>query len=143
MEAGQRNELELVSHGCEFGLEAGDGGVVQFLLPVGRRGTVIGEHLVRKFRMDGVGKLASFLEIRMRSFTPDQLYVWRVGKSAGDGGFDAATDSVEALWSSLSGQEFAVSRIHITSEQVGAIGVGSCHDQRGNAQHVGRKTRGN
>src|SRR5438046_504707 len=38
VEAGERDELELVSHGAEFLLEAGDGGVVELLLPVeGRR----------------------------------------------------------------------------------------------------------
>ena len=30
----QSNELELVSHGPEFVLETGDGGVIQFLFPV-------------------------------------------------------------------------------------------------------------
>src|SRR5947209_627817 len=36
MEARQRDELELVSHGRQFGLEARDAGVIQFLLPVKR-----------------------------------------------------------------------------------------------------------
>src|SRR5579863_1757746 len=95
MEASQRDELKFVSHGCELGLKAGDGGVVELLLPVERRRTVVGQHLARKFRMDGVGKLARFFKIRMRSLAPDELHIRSIGKSAGDGGFNAAANAVE------------------------------------------------
>src|SRR5581483_3394396 len=43
MEAGQRDELELVAHRAQLLLELGDGGVVQVLHPVEGRRTVVGE----------------------------------------------------------------------------------------------------
>ncbi len=75
----------------------------------------------------------------MRSLAPEKVGVGCVGNGAGDGGFDAAADAEEAFRSSLSGKEFAVARIDIAGQQVRAVGVGACHDQRGHAHHVGRQ----
>src|SRR3546814_2641231 len=58
MEAGQRDELELVAHGAQFALELGHRGVIQVFLPVERRRAVIGQQLARKLAMDGFGELA-------------------------------------------------------------------------------------
>ena len=42
VEACQRNELEFVAHGPEFSLETRNGGLVQLLLPIERRGAIVG-----------------------------------------------------------------------------------------------------
>src|SRR4029453_10229300 len=55
VESGQGDELEGESHGAEFALELGDGGVVQVLAPVERRRAVVGEHLVRELGFDAPG----------------------------------------------------------------------------------------
>src|SRR5271156_1967676 len=113
METSQGDELELVSHGCELGLEAGDGGVVQFLLPIKRWRAVVCQHLAGKLRVDRFGELASFVQIGMRCFAPDEVGVWRVGEGACNCGVDAAADTKETFWGSLSSKKFAVARIYV------------------------------
>ena len=83
--------------------------------------------------MHGVGELARFVQVGMRSLAPDELDIRRVGKGPGNGGLDPAANSVEAFRSSFSGEEFAVARIDVAGQQVCAVGVGTRHDERGRA----------
>ena len=51
----------------------------------------------------------------------------------------SAADAEEAFRRPLPGQEFAIARIDVAGQQVGAVGVGARHDQRGHAHHIGRQ----
>jgi hypothetical protein len=64
VEAGQGDELELVSHRAELALELRDGVGVQVRAPVERRRAVVGEHLVRVDVLDRLGELAGDLQVR-------------------------------------------------------------------------------
>jgi hypothetical protein len=75
VEAGQRDELELVAHGAQFALELGDGGVVQVLLPVERRRAVVGQQLARELGVDGVGELLGEGQVGLAGLAPDQVGV--------------------------------------------------------------------
>ena len=58
MDTRQRDELVLVTEFAQFVLEPGDGPVIEVLLPVETRGTVIGQQFVRVLRQYGLGELA-------------------------------------------------------------------------------------
>src|ERR1022692_2524224 len=79
----------------------------------------------------------------MRSLAPDNVSVGGVGDGARDSRFNATADAEETLRSSLSGKKFAVPGIDIAGQQVCAVGVGSRHDQRWYAEHIGCETRCN
>jgi hypothetical protein len=57
VEAGQRDELELVAHRAQLALELGDRRVVEVLLPVERRRAVVGEQLAGELGVDALGEL--------------------------------------------------------------------------------------
>ena len=84
VEAGQRDELELVAHRAEFALELGDGRVVQVLLPVERRRAVVRQHLAGELAMDGFGKVARERQVGLAGFAPDQVDIRRIGQAARD-----------------------------------------------------------
>ena len=69
------DELVLVAHIRQLLLEAGDGGIVQILLPVEGRRTVIGQQLARILRMNRIGKALRQRQIRRGGFTPDPVGV--------------------------------------------------------------------
>ena len=56
VEAGQRDELELVAHRAELALELRDRRVVEVLLPVERRRAVVREQLARELLVDRLGE---------------------------------------------------------------------------------------
>ena len=56
MEAGQRDELELVAHRADVALERGDLLRRQLLAPVEARRAVVGQHLARELPVDRVGE---------------------------------------------------------------------------------------
>jgi hypothetical protein len=82
VEAGQRDELELVAHGAELALELGDGGVVEVLLPVEGRRAVVGQHLAGELRVDGIGERLASFQVGLAGLAPDQVGVGRVGQAA-------------------------------------------------------------
>src|ERR1039458_10243347 len=81
----QRDELELVAHAGELVLEAGDGRVVQILLPVERGRAVIGQQLAGIDLVHACGEFACFLEIGLGGFAPENIRIRRVSNGAGDG----------------------------------------------------------
>src|SRR5689334_21890088 len=125
MESGQSNELELVSHFCEFPLEARDGCVVELSLPMERRRAVVRQQFTRKTRVNGLGETACLLEIRFRGFTPDQIGVRCVSQAADDRRIKAASKFEKSLGSPPSANEGRIARIGITEQQTGAVGVGT------------------
>src|SRR5712692_3178900 len=58
VEAGERDELELVAHCAELALEPGDRRIVEVLLPVEGRRAVVGEHLVGMDLAHALGEAA-------------------------------------------------------------------------------------
>src|SRR5687767_13905928 len=70
MEAGERDELELVSHGAQLALEPGDGRAVEVLLPVERRRAVVGEHLAGVHLLHAFGEAAREVEVGRAGLAP-------------------------------------------------------------------------
>ena len=85
MEAGQRDELELVAHRRDVTLKTRDRGVVQIFAPVERRRAVVSQQLAGEFRVNAIGEFARFVNIGLGSFAPDHVRVRRVGNCARDG----------------------------------------------------------
>ncbi len=81
MPARQRDELELVTHRAEFLTEVAHRVVVEIRFPVERRGTVVGEQLLRELGVNRVGETTRLLEIRFRRFAPDHVRVRRIGQA--------------------------------------------------------------
>src|SRR6266568_8146900 len=125
MEARQRDELELVSHGRQFGLEARDAGVIQFLLPVKRRRAVVGQQLAGMFCQHRFCELSRFLQVWLGSLPPKEISIWRIGNTASNRGFQPATNAEEPFSGAVTSEEFVVSRVDIAGQQVGAVGVGT------------------
>src|SRR6516164_5124375 len=65
METRKRDELEFVAHRAEFTLEARNLFAAEMLPPVEGGRAVVGEQLPGILRVDGLGKLACLLEIRL------------------------------------------------------------------------------
>ena len=85
VEAGERDELELVAHRAELALELGDGRVVEVLLPVERRRAVVGEQLARELARGSPRRTCcACAEIGRRRLAPDEVGVRRVGEAARD-----------------------------------------------------------
>ncbi len=78
VESSQGNELKLVTHRAEFALELRDGCAIEFLLPVKRRRTVVGQQLVRKFFVNTFGETLRLFEIRFARLAPDKIGKGRV-----------------------------------------------------------------
>ncbi|SKW76392.1 Uncharacterised protein [Mycobacteroides abscessus subsp. massiliense] len=143
VEAGQGDELELEAHGTQFLLELGDGRVVQVLLPVEGRAAVVGQQLVREVGLDGLGELASDLEVRHTGLHPDEVGVRSVCLGARDTGLDALLHVVEALGGALTGDERLVTLIHIGGDEGGGLGIGAGDDDgRGVGDVGGQASRG-
>src|ERR1700758_4387735 len=107
MESGQRNKLEFVSHLREFPLEVGDRSIIQVFLPIERRRTVVSEHLAWIVGMHGLCKAARFLEIGMRSLTPDQVSIRSIGNAARNGRLQSSANSEETFRGPFSGNELS------------------------------------
>ena len=103
MEARQGNELELVSHAGQFGLEDGDRLVVELLLPVERGRAVIGQHLAGELGVDAFGEFASFFQIWLRRLAPEHFDIGRIGQAARDGSLKPAANTEEAFRGAFSG----------------------------------------
>src|ERR1700731_376457 len=63
MEAGQRDELELVSHGGQLTLEFCDAGFIQLLLPVEGRRAVVRQQFAGDLFMDGFSEAPCLFDI--------------------------------------------------------------------------------
>src|SRR5471032_1351849 len=138
--AGQGDELVLVTHGGQLALELGDGRVVQVLLPVERRRAVVGQQLVRVFLLDRFGKAASFVQVRLGGFAPDQVGVRRVGQATGDRLVETGAHFIEAFLSPFAGYEWLVVRVAIGRQQVGGVSVGTGQDDGRGASNVSSQT---
>src|SRR5437879_11484077 len=123
MKARQRDELELVSHGCQFRLEAGDAGVIQFLLPVKRWRAVVGQQFAGMFCQHCFCELSRLFQVWLGSLPPKEIGIWRIGNTASNRGFQPAANAEEAFGSAVAGEEFVVSRVDVAGRRVDAVTV--------------------
>src|SRR3954469_20159303 len=130
MKSCQSHKLELVSHARQFRLKARNGELAQILAPVKARGAVIRQHLLGKFRVNGLGKLPRLLETGMRSLAPDQIGKRRISQSTRDRRRDPAANPEESLRRALARAEFTITRVDVTGQQLRAVGVGAPHNER-------------
>ena len=136
MEAGQGDELELVAHRREFGLESGNGRVVEVLLPVETRRAVVGQHLARIFRMDRFGETARVIQSGLAGLAPDQIGIWRIGQAAANRLLDTWFGLVKPLDGAFASQERLIVGVDIRSQQIGRFRVGARNNQRRHTHHV-------
>ncbi len=78
----------------------------------------------------------------MVGFRPEDVGVGGVGQGARNGHFDATADADESFAGAFRREEFAVARIDVAGEEIGADGVGAGHEQRGDAENVGGEASG-
>src|SRR5438034_3815575 len=104
MEARQRDELELVSHGRQFGLEARDGRVIQLLLPVKRRRAVVGQQFAGMFCQHRFCELSRLFQVWLGSLPPKEISIWRIGNTASNRGFQPTANTEKAFGSAVAGE---------------------------------------
>src|ERR1051326_1938608 len=71
VKSGEGNELKLVTHQRELFLKLRNRSVVEFLLPVERRRTVVRQQLARILLVDRVSESTRVLHVWFRRFAPD------------------------------------------------------------------------
>ena len=142
VEAGQRDELEFVPHRTELALELGYRVVVEVLLPVERRRTVVRKHLARVLGVESVGKSLGEFEIRLAGLAPQQVRVRRVGEPACHSLLETVPGPVEAFDGALAGTERLVVVVDVGGHQVRRLGIGTRQDDRRHTHGVGSEPRG-
>src|SRR5262249_25080853 len=90
--------------------------------------------------MDRLGEALRFLKIRLRGFAPDHVRVGSVDQTTRNCGFDATLESEESLAGALTGEEFNVANVAVSSHKLGAVGVGAGDQDCGHARDVGGET---
>src|SRR5437879_9142324 len=123
MEARQRDELELVSHGRQFGLEARDGRVIQLLLPVKRRRAVVGQQFAGMFCQHRFCELSCLFQVWLGGLPPKEISIWHIGNTASNRGFQPTANTEKAFGSAVAGEEFVVSRVDVAGRRVDAVTV--------------------
>src|SRR5438067_212882 len=73
-------------------------------------------------------------------FTPAQVGVRSIGDAPGNSRIQSPAHSVEPFRCSFPGKEFLINRIDIAGNEVRAISIGACHNQRWHTHHVGSQT---
>src|SRR5205807_285371 len=114
-----------VTHGAQFALETGDGGIVKFSFPMEGRRTIVSQQLSREALMDGLGKLPGLVYVGLRSFAPDHVGVGSVDQAASNGCFESAFEAQKAVGSALAREEIDIANIAVAGKQLGAIGIGA------------------
>ena len=116
----------------------------EFLAPIERGRTVIGQELVREVMPDRLGEAPRVAEIGLRGFPPHQVGIFGEGDAARDGVVLAGIglDAEEAFRRALAGEELAVARIDIGGEQLRRIRVGARQQHGRHALDIGCQPRG-
>src|SRR5262249_18407228 len=117
VEAGERDELELVAHRAQLALELRDRRLVELLLPIEARRAIVRQHLAGELRMNGLCKALRFMEIRRRSLAPHEIRVGREGETARDRHLESAFDAEEAFWCPLARAERTIAGIDVGGEK--------------------------
>ncbi len=143
MEAGQRDELELVAHGAQLALEAGDRRVVQIGLPVERRRAVVGQHLAWIVAPHGLCKALGLAKIRLRRLAPDEVGIGREGDRPGNARLQAVFHPVEAFRRApgVVVDERPVALVDVGGQELGRFRVGAADHQGRHAAHIRRQPR--
>src|SRR5262249_9634489 len=110
VEARERDELVLVTHGAKLTLEARDRRLVAIGAPVERGRAVVGEELVRELAADRLREGARLIEVRMRGLPPQHVGIACKREPALDamGKPSAGLEPIEAFDCTLAGDELAV-----------------------------------
>src|SRR5436305_13073412 len=87
--------------------------------------------------MDGIGEVLSLFEIWRRSFAPDKIAVWSVGKAPGNGRIEATMHFVETFRRSLTSEEFVVNWVNIAGDEMRAVRIGTSNEDSGNDHNMG------
>src|SRR6266568_2211216 len=116
MEARQCDELELITHLPKLLLECRDRLDIKLLAPVKRGGAVVDQHFAGEAFMNGIGEALGLFETWLSSFTPDQITVWSVGESPGDGCIQPASHSEEALVCPFPSKKILVGWVNVTGD---------------------------
>ncbi len=91
--------------------------------------------------MDGGGEPCRLIEIGVRGLTPEQVGVWRICQSTGDGLVETGLHLEEALVGPGPGAEGAVCRVDVAGEQGCRVGVGAGYDEGRHPADVGGEPR--
>ena len=116
MKAGERHELELVTHRAELALEPGDRRCVKVLPPVEGRRAVVGEHLVGCDLVHCLRELPRLGQVGRRRLTPEQIGVRRVRYGAGNGAVELTSQTEESLWGAVADAKLAIPWIDVARE---------------------------
>src|SRR5206468_10316752 len=109
----------------------GDRVVVEVLLPIERRRTVVREHLARVFRVDRVRERLRELEVRLARFAPQEICKRRVRNPARNRLLEAVSAAVEAFDGALAGAERLVVVVDVGGYEIRRLGVGAGKDDGG------------
>ncbi len=116
VEAGEGDELELVTHAAKLVLEGGDLGLGELLTPVEGGRAVVGKELAGELRVDGRGEILGRGDAGLGGLAPDDIGVRSVGEAPGDGAVDPSADAIEAFDAALAGGEAIVGRVAVAGE---------------------------
>src|SRR5262245_40829126 len=103
MEAGERDELELVAHRPQLPLKLRDSRVVEVALPVERRGAVVSEHRAGMDLAYRLGEAAGEAHGGGACFAPDEISVRGVGQPARYRLLEAVANAEESIGGALTG----------------------------------------
>ena len=142
VEAGERHELELVSHLPDGGLEVRDLLGLELLAPVERGRAVVGEELPGELLVDLAGEALGLVDVRGGGLEPEQVRVGGVGLAPGDDHVEPARDAVVPLLGPAPGHEGLVPGIDVAREELGGERVGPGDDDRRDPEDVRGEPRG-
>ena len=117
VEAGQRDELELVAELAQLVLEARDLPLLEVAAPVERGRAVVGEQLAGIELVDRLGVLARLAYVGRRGLEPEDVRVRRAGERTRDRRLEAGPDAEEAFRCPLPGEELLVGRVDVARQE--------------------------
>src|ERR1041385_3800088 len=139
----QTSRVQRVKSGEGDELKLRNRSVVEFLLPVERRRTVVRQQLARILLVDRVSESTRVLHVWFRRFAPDDVCVRRVSQCARNRLVQLRFDGEETFGSPASGKKRMVALVNVAREQAGTVCVCSRDHDRVHSEHVGCKTRCN
>src|SRR5215813_14557561 len=117
VETGESDELEFVTHLRQLLLEARNRFRAQFLPPVERRRAVVSQRLGRMLGVYRLSEFARFIQIRLRSLTPEQIGVRRVRQRPRNRLIQSTAHAEEPFHRPLAGDERMIALVNIAGQQ--------------------------
>src|ERR1041385_6212324 len=119
----KHREVQRVKSGEGDELKLRNRSVVEFLLPVERRRTVVRQQLARILLVDRVSESTRVLHVWFRRFAPDDVCVRRISECARNRLVQPRFDGEETFGSPASGKERMVALVNVAREQAGTVCV--------------------